>query len=146
MIEYYVIKSLSHNPNTPTYMEALSVEHAYEKKEAMDDEIQSLMRRDTWEIVSRNLVSDHNVLPGRWSFKCKKKPDWNIRNSRHDILWEWMSRRDCIRNPWTIILQWSIGPQWGWCWFCSVFYVFRVKVLTSKMSFLSHIFQVGIQS
>ena len=29
----------------------------------MDDEIQSLMRRDTREIVLRNSVADQNVLP-----------------------------------------------------------------------------------
>ena len=45
----------------------------------MDDEIQSLLRRDTWEIVSRKSVADHNVLPGTWSFKCRRKPDWKIR-------------------------------------------------------------------
>ena len=33
------------------------------------------MRRDTWEIVSRKSVDDHNVLPGTWSFKFKRKPD-----------------------------------------------------------------------
>ena len=44
----------------------------------MDDKIQSLMRRDTWEIVSRKSVDDHNVLPVTWSFKCKRKPDWKI--------------------------------------------------------------------
>ena len=45
----------------------------------MDDEIQSLMRRDTWDIVSRKSGADHNVLPGRWYFKCKRKTDWTIR-------------------------------------------------------------------
>ena len=45
----------------------------------MYDEIQSLTRRDTWEIFLRKSVSDHNVLPGTWSFKCKRKPDWRIR-------------------------------------------------------------------
>ena len=45
----------------------------------MDDEIESLMRWDTWEIVSRKSVADHNLLPGTWSFKCKRKPDWTIR-------------------------------------------------------------------
>ena len=40
---------------------------------AMDDEIQSLMRRDTWEIVSKKSVSDHSMLPGTWSLKCKMK-------------------------------------------------------------------------
>ena len=45
----------------------------------MDNEIQSLMRRDTWEIVSRKSVADHNMLPGTWSLKFKKKSDYTIR-------------------------------------------------------------------
>ena len=45
----------------------------------MDDEIQSLMRRDTLEIVSRKSVADHNVIQETWSFKFKRKPDWKIR-------------------------------------------------------------------
>ena len=44
----------------------------------MDDEIQSLIRRYTQEIVSRKLVADHSMLPGTWHFKLKRKPDWNI--------------------------------------------------------------------
>ena len=42
---------------------------------AMDYEIQSLMRRETWEIVSKKSVADHNILPGIWSLKCKRKSD-----------------------------------------------------------------------
>ena len=45
----------------------------------MDNEIKSFMRRDTWENVSRKSVADHNVIPGKWYFKSKKKPDWKIR-------------------------------------------------------------------
>ena len=45
----------------------------------MDYEIQSLMIRDPWEIVSSNSVSDYNVLPGTFSLKCKRKPDCTIR-------------------------------------------------------------------
>ena len=69
MREYYVPKSQSHYPDTPTYMEALSGENAEEYFKEMDDKIQGLMRRGTWEIVSSNSVSDHNVLPGTWTFK-----------------------------------------------------------------------------
>ena len=65
----YAIKTQSHDPDTPTYMEALSGKNPEEDFKAMDGEIQSLMRRDTWEIVSRKSVADHNVLPGIWSFK-----------------------------------------------------------------------------
>ena len=36
------------------------------------------MRRETWDIFSRKSVTDHNVFPGTWYFKCKSKPDWKI--------------------------------------------------------------------
>ena len=39
-------------------------------------------------------------------------------SSSNNILWEGMYRRDCLLNPWTGIIQWFSGPQWGWCWFC----------------------------
>ena len=79
MRESYALKTQSHDPDTPTYMEALSGENSEEYFKAMDDEIQSLKRRETWEIVLRKSVADHNVLPGTWSFKFKRKPDWTIR-------------------------------------------------------------------
>ena len=47
MRESYVIKSQSHDPDTPTYMEALSRKILEEYFKAMDDEIKSIMRRDT---------------------------------------------------------------------------------------------------
>ena len=78
MREYYVFKSQSHNPDTPKYMEALSGENMDEYFKEMDDEIQCLMRRDKWDIVSRKSVSDHNLLPGTCSFECKRKTDWKI--------------------------------------------------------------------
>ena len=83
---YYVLKSQSHDPDTPNYMEALSGENTDEYFKAVDDEIQSLMRRDTWDIVSRKSVSYHNVLPETCSFKCKRNPDKKSGNSRHDIV------------------------------------------------------------
>ena len=56
-------------------MEALSGKNADEYHKAMYDEIQSLMIKYTWDIVSSKSVADHNVLPGTWSFKCKRRPD-----------------------------------------------------------------------
>ena len=50
MREYYVIKYQSHDPDTPTFMESLSGENVDEYYKAMNYEIQSLMKRDTWEI------------------------------------------------------------------------------------------------
>ena len=51
--ESYALKNQSHDPDTPTYMEALSGKNLEEYFKAMNDEIQSLTRRDTWEIVLR---------------------------------------------------------------------------------------------
>ena len=45
----------------------------------MDDKIKSLMIRNTWEVVSSKSVANHSVIPGKWSYKCKRKPDWTIR-------------------------------------------------------------------
>ena len=47
MRESYVLKSQSHDPDTPMYMEVLSGKNLEEYFKAVDDEIQSLMRRDT---------------------------------------------------------------------------------------------------
>ena len=47
MRKYYALKTQSHDPDNPTYMEALSGKNSEEYFKAMDDEIQSLMRRDT---------------------------------------------------------------------------------------------------
>ena len=47
----------SQDPDTPTYMEALSGENTEEYFKDMDDAIQILMRRDIWyQFDSRNIV------------------------------------------------------------------------------------------
>ena len=79
MREYYVLKYQIHDPDVSTYMEALSGENKDGYFKSMDDEIQSLMGRDTWEIVLMNSIADQNMLPRTWSFKCKRKPDRMIR-------------------------------------------------------------------
>ena len=73
--ESYALKTQSHDPDTPTYMEALLGEKLEEYFKAMDDEIQSLIIRDTWENISRKSIADHNMLPGTWYLKCKSKSD-----------------------------------------------------------------------
>ena len=98
MIESYALKTQSHNPDTPTYMEALSGENSEEYFKAMDDAIQILMRRDIWEIVSRKSVSDHNVIPVTWSFRCKSKPHWTIRKFK---------ARYCVRGD----IQKRLSPK-----------------------------------
>ena len=59
MKEYYALKTQSHDPDTPTYMEVLSGKNLEEYFKAMDYEIPNLMRRDTWEIFqgSQSLIT-----------------------------------------------------------------------------------------
>ena len=76
--ESYVLNTQNHDPYTPTYMEALSGENLEEHFKVMDDELQSLMIRYTWDIVSRNSVTDHSMIPGTSFSNFKIKPDWNI--------------------------------------------------------------------
>ena len=47
-------------------MESLSGENTEEYFKVVDDDIQSLIGRDTWEIFFKKSVADHNVLPGTW--------------------------------------------------------------------------------
>ena len=91
-------------------MEALSGENSEEYFKGMDDEIQILMRRDTWEIVLKKSFADHNVLPGTWSFKRKRKPGWKTRKFK---------ARYCVRediqkrlspkplNSYSPVVQWA---------------------------------------
>ena len=55
--ESFDIKNQSHDPDTPTYMEALLGENLEEYYKVMVDEIKRLMRRDTWEIVLSKSVN-----------------------------------------------------------------------------------------
>ena len=68
--ESYTLKTQSHDPDNPTYMEALSGENSEEYFKEMDDEIQSIMRRDTWEIVSSKSVDDHKRSSTERQFYC----------------------------------------------------------------------------
>ena len=86
MRESYALKTQSHDPDTPMYMEVLSGKNLEEYFKAVDDEIQSIMIRDTWGIVSRKSVADHNVLPGTWSSSARGNLIRQSGNSRHDIV------------------------------------------------------------
>ena len=91
-------RDLNSNENTDKYFKAI------------DDETQSLMIRETWEIVSRKSVADHSVLPETWSFKCKRKPDWKIRKFKA----QYCVRRDIKKilstkslNLYFTVVQWA---------------------------------------
>ena len=74
MSEAFVAKSKS-DPDTPTYLEALTGDHAEGYYQAMEEEIKNLERRMTWKVVPRSSVGSHPVIPTTWAFKCKRLSD-----------------------------------------------------------------------
>ena len=91
-------RDLKSNKNTDEYFKA------------KDDEIKSLMRRDTWEIVSKKSVADHNMLSGTWSLKCKRKSDYTMRKFKA----RYCVRRDIQKilspkplNSYYPVVQWA---------------------------------------
>lgn len=72
--------SKAHDPDTPTYHEALSGPHRQEFQEAMAKEIQELEEHGTWKVIERSsLPRGANVLPSTWAFKVKRFPDGRMR-------------------------------------------------------------------
>ena len=67
-------------------MEALSGENAEEYFKVLDDELQVIMRKDTWGIFLRNSVADHDVLPGNGLSSERGNLIVKSVNSRHDIV------------------------------------------------------------
>ena len=144
MREYFSLRYLNHSIDTTTYMEAITDDHADEYYKDIDDEIHSLMIRDTREVIPRNSVSYDNVLPGIYSSKYKKKHECTIKKSkaRYCIIGCILKRLlpkylnlYCPVVQWytvNLILQFILG--------------LRIKLLTSKMPFIRHIFQVVIHS
>ena len=68
------------------------------------------MRRDTWEIVLRKSIDDHNVLPVTWSFKYNRKPDWTIRKFKalDCVMWYFQKRLSPEPlNSYSPVVQWA---------------------------------------
>lgn len=64
-------------PDEPmTYKQAIHGPNADKWAKAIDEELQSLEKNDTWELVPR--PTDAKILPSRWIFKLKKDEQGNI--------------------------------------------------------------------
>ena len=72
--------SKKHDPDTPTYREAMNGPHREEFEKAMDAEVDQLRKHKTWTGVKlSHLPAKANVLPGTWAFKVKRYPDGRFR-------------------------------------------------------------------
>ena len=63
----------AHNVDTPTLYEALNGPQSEEYTKAMQLEIATLEKQNTWSSVIR--PSNHRVLKSTWAFKLKRMPD-----------------------------------------------------------------------
>ncbi len=63
----------SHDPDSPTFKEAMASMEADKYIEAMKEEIANLKRMNTWILVER--TAQMKVLKGTWAFKLKRTPD-----------------------------------------------------------------------
>ena len=69
-----------HDPDSPSFLQALSSEQREYWIEAIKAELSELEKRGTWvEIHEDELPEGANVVPGTWVFKVKRFPDGRFR-------------------------------------------------------------------
>jgi len=75
-----LLKAAHHDPDLPTFQEAMRGPYAEEFKKAMAKEVEELEQHDTWDEVPESSVPDGaNVLPGTWVFRIMRYPDGRLR-------------------------------------------------------------------
>ena len=81
----YLAKHKS-DPDTPTYIEAMSGEHAMGYFNDMKNEITNLVKRNTWTTILRSEIGTKYpkapVIPSTWALRCKRRPDGSFLKNR----------------------------------------------------------------
>jgi hypothetical protein len=70
------------DPDTPDYALAMSGEDKEAYLLAMQNEIEELKKKDTWQVVPRINATGKNILPSTWAFKKKRYPDGRARKHK----------------------------------------------------------------
>jgi len=72
-----ILAAKANSEDNPTWEEAMNgpLRDGYMK--AAKSEIEILEKMEVWEVVPR--LAQMNVLPGTWTFKCKRYPDGSVR-------------------------------------------------------------------
>ena len=77
----YLASSKRRDPDTPSFMEAVTGADQHEWEEALKMEIKTLLSQNTWSRVNRSDIplgvdgAKHPVLKGMWALKIKRLPD-----------------------------------------------------------------------
>jgi Reverse transcriptase (RNA-dependent DNA polymerase) len=99
--------SLANASDNPNYHQAMNGPDSDGYRIAMEQEIDTLLNKDSWQEVNR--TSNMNVLDSTWAFKCKRFPDGSVRK---------LKARFCVRGDQQIegvdffdtyapVVQWS---------------------------------------
>jgi Reverse transcriptase (RNA-dependent DNA polymerase) len=92
-------------------IEAIFGDHGEEYWIAMKNEIEALVKRQTWDIMPRTQVpKGEPIVPGTWAFKCKRRPDGSFRKFKA----RWCVRGDVETrmnkgntDTYSPVIQWS---------------------------------------
>ena len=75
--------SITHDPNTTQFHEAMSGEHQYSFLSAMGKEISELEQQNNWKLAKKTpLPRGANLLPSTWAFNIKRYPGGRIRKHK----------------------------------------------------------------
>jgi hypothetical protein len=103
-----------YDPDTPSYMEAMSGDNAEDYWVTMKGEIDSLVKRQTWDIVPRSSCAPNAlIVPGTWAFRCKRRPDGTFRKFksrwcvRGDIERRINGKNGEVMDTYSPVVQWS---------------------------------------
>ena len=102
-----LLSTMANANDNPSYHQAMNGPDREGYHNAMDIEIETLVGKDSWEVVDR--TDEMNVLNSKWAFKCKRYPDGSIRK---------LKARFCVRGDQQIegvdffdtyapVVQWS---------------------------------------
>ena len=72
------------DPNAPTYWDAVTGEEHDFWYDAMDEEIDNLVKRMTWDVIKQSDIGRKykfgQVVPTTWAYKKKRYPYFTFRN------------------------------------------------------------------
>ena len=79
-----LLSTIANAMDNPTYHQAMNGPDRDGYQEAMDIEIETLLGKDSWEVVDR--TDEMNVLDSTWAFKCKTISRWKYTKTQSKIL------------------------------------------------------------
>ncbi len=103
-------KKKGQDPDFPTYHQAMSGPDSAEWQASMDEEIQTLVKLNTWTIVPRSeaLQLGKKVIKSTWAFRQKRSPDGlpTKRKSRFCVQGDLQSQFEEFES-YSPVVQWS---------------------------------------